>query len=69
MKKVELLKKLKSLEKTMQDTEKAINDLSVHMYPYLGKNISLEYTEYGTIITDDNGSIGTVEDFFIENEI
>jgi regulator of replication initiation timing len=69
MEKLELLKKLKDLEKTISKTEKQIKKLSIHIQPLFERRVTLEYTEYGTIITDDNGSFGTVEDYFIENEL
>lgn len=69
MEKIELLKKLKELEKIMSDTEKEIASLSIHIQPYFKRDISIGYTDYGCIIMDSEGSFGTVEDFFIENEI
>ncbi len=69
MKKLELLQKLKRLENVISDTEKEITSLSIHIQPYFKRDVSIEYTNYGCIIMDSEGSFGTVEDFFTENEL
>jgi hypothetical protein len=69
MEKLELIHKLKELEKTIKNAEKEINSLSIYIQPYFKRDINIEYTEYGCIITDSDGSFGTVEEFFIENDL
>ena len=64
-----ILKKLKSLEKIMIDTEKEIEGLVIYLQPLFKRDIQFSYSKNGTEITDNNGSLGTVEDFFIENKI
>jgi regulator of replication initiation timing len=67
MEKLDLLKKLKELENTISNAENQIKALSIHIQPLFEREIYLEYTEEGTIIMDDNGTFGTVEDYFIEH--